>query len=101
MARYKLPPQASYKKIRCRLRREGLTLNTRFGELYTMKRCEKYDPATEKQMLRRKLFAEACAFAGEEIRNPERLRVWTRYAHYFKYKTARSAAFSYYFRRKK
>ena len=43
MARYKLPPQASYKKIRCRLRREGLTLNTRFGELYTMKRCEKYD----------------------------------------------------------
>lgn len=71
MARYKLPPQASYKKIRCRLRREGLTLNTRFGELYTMKRCEKYDPATEKQMLRRKMFTEACAFAGEEIRNPD------------------------------
>lgn len=45
-------------------------------------------------MLRRRLFAEACAFAGEEIRNPDRLRMWIRYAHYFKYKTARSAAFS-------
>ena len=58
--------------VRRRMRKSGLRLSVRWGNVYTIEAVECVQPETEAQLRARDVMARASAAANEEMCDPER-----------------------------
>ena len=85
--------------VRRRMRRSGLRLTVRWGEVYTVEAVEIRQPETEAQLRARDVMARASAAAKREMTDPERRLYWDSHAAELGYKTARGACVAHHVRR--
>lgn len=77
--------------VRRRMRREGLRITVRWGQVYTMGARTGTQPDSEAQMRARGVLARASEAAKREMEDEERRLYWTTHAAEMGYKTARGA----------
>ena len=85
--------------VRRRMRREGLRITVRWGQVYTMGARTGTQPDSEAQMRARGVLARASEEAKREMEDEEKRLYWTTHAAEMGYKTARGACVAYHVRR--
>ena len=85
--------------VRRRMRRSGLRLTVRWGNVYTIEAVECVQPETEAQLRARDVLARASEAAKREMGDPERRLYWDSHAAELGYKTARGACVAHHIRR--
>ena len=85
--------------VRRRMRKSGLRLTVRWGNVYTIEAVECAQPETEAQLRARDVMARASEAAKREMCDPERRLYWMTHAAEMGYKTARGACVAYHVRR--
>ena len=81
------------------MRRSGLRLTVRWGNVYTIEAVECVQPETEAQLRARDVMARASEAAKKEMGDPERRLYWDCHAAEMGYKTARGACVAHHIRR--
>ena len=87
--------------VRRRMRRAGLRITVRWGEVYTVEAVETRQPDSEAQLRARGVLARASAMAKRELENAERRLYWDCHAAEMGYRTGRGACVAHYIKRLK